>query len=81
LAIADDAVTTRGFQFIELKYTVETGEAERIAVDGAAKAGDEDGSGGSACKRSSCSCGCDVDSPPYSGYKLDDAKECGGDVT
>jgi hypothetical protein len=51
LNIGDDAVTaTRGFQFIELKYTVETGEAERIAVDGAAKAGDEDGSGGSARK-------------------------------
>ncbi|KAJ9112465.1 hypothetical protein QFC20_002253 [Naganishia adeliensis] len=49
LNIGGDAITTtRGFQFIELKYTVETGEAERIAVDGAAKAGDEDGSGGSA---------------------------------
>ncbi|KAI5450033.1 hypothetical protein NCC49_003795 [Naganishia albida] len=48
LGIGGDAETTRGFQFIELNYTVETGEAERIAVDGAAKAGDDDGSGGSA---------------------------------
>lgn len=35
-------------KFIELKYSVETGEAERIAVDGAAKAGGDDGVGGSA---------------------------------
>ncbi|KAJ9126819.1 hypothetical protein QFC24_001852 [Naganishia onofrii] len=35
-------------KFIELKYSVETGEAERIAVDGAAKAGGDDGIGGSA---------------------------------
>ncbi|KAJ9106268.1 hypothetical protein QFC21_001413 [Naganishia friedmannii] len=37
-----------GNKFIELKYSVETGEAERIAVDGAAKAGGDDGVGGSA---------------------------------
>lgn len=43
--------TSNGFKFVELKYTVETGEAERIAIDGAAKAGGaENGSGGSACE-------------------------------
>ncbi|KAJ9109903.1 hypothetical protein QFC19_001883 [Naganishia cerealis] len=42
-----NAKSTRS-KFIELKYSVETGEAERIAVDGAAKAGGDDGVGGSA---------------------------------
>lgn len=50
LNIGDENGKSSGIKFVELKYTVETGEAERIAVDGAAKAGEEDGSGGSACE-------------------------------
>lgn len=84
LNIGGDAITTtRGFQFIELKYTVETGEAERIAVDGAAKAGDEDGSGGSACKEDFFSCVLifvTLTLARFSGYKLDDTEECGSNV-
>jgi hypothetical protein len=55
--LVDETSNANGIKFVELKYAVETGEAERIAVDGAAKAGgEEDGSGGSARKWSSQAC-------------------------
>jgi hypothetical protein len=81
LNIGDENGKANGFKFVELKYTVETGEAERIAVDGAAKAGEEDGSGGSACEwRLSSPILRMADSALSSGDKSDDAEECRGDA-
>jgi hypothetical protein len=46
LAQPQDANNTKAAPFLELGYTVETGEAERIAVDGAVKAVAGGGEGG-----------------------------------
>jgi len=42
LRIYESALAQDQEHFLELSYTIETGEAERIAVDGAAKAGGGD---------------------------------------